>query len=125
MSFLMKLVPDCVVRNRYLAASHRIGDVLSQIVFGLDAEIGYAEIETWELWESEHARRGYRTLNPRQLICFSGYGHSNEEIIKQKRDFEEDATIYSSKLKETIIRSDKEGLERIILCRRDECKIYK
>ncbi len=67
------------VQKRYVEAGADFGDAVSHIFMG--ECIGFEKLlATWEDWEAEYSKRGYRTLPIEDFANFGGWGKPLKDI---------------------------------------------
>src|ERR1041385_7997953 len=101
MSFLKKLCPYSILENNYVLRGRSLGLALYHYAPGRHIKrLIQRQVHQFSPWENEYARRGYRTIpleDFARLALISDKGYSLAGKLKQKRNFGEDAIIYSSR----------------------------
>lgn len=68
-----RFMTDAQVEKRYINTGNIFGDAVSYLYMG--ECVGFERmLARWEKWETEYARRGYRTLPLDTFIDCGGYG---------------------------------------------------
>ncbi|NTV23484.1 MAG: hypothetical protein HGA85_03855 [Nanoarchaeota archaeon] len=94
MSLLLKILPhkvaeriwpDPVLEKKYVAAGAEFGDAVSYIYMG--ECVGFeGMLNTWDVWEREYARRGYRTVSLDAFVELGGYNTPLGDAIGKRRE---------------------------------------
>ena len=93
MLIFRKWMSDKRVEKNYVAVGAWVGDVVS-VAIGEAVGMG-RKVNQWEKWEQEYAIRGYRTVSLDRFIGLGGYGKSIDDVIGQKRMFEEEPRFHA------------------------------
>jgi hypothetical protein len=93
----IQLMPDAVVRHRYIKAGLAFAATFG--VFGTRNQLG-AAFEEWAKWEREYARRRYRTLPITDFIALQTE-HRVKDALQTTRLTNESPTLYAAAFQAT------------------------
>ena len=79
--YLVRLVPNFVVRNRYVVIGSEYADALSYTPHGgvINGELSQA----FEFWQREHLKRGFYPLSTEELAEAYGNDAKVKELIER------------------------------------------
>lgn len=93
-----EFLSDAWVEKRYARSGSRFGDAVSYLYMG--ECVGFEGLlTTWESWEREYSRRGFRTLSVDALIDHGGYGIELQGL-GQQRDAGEEPVLHAARYRE-------------------------
>ncbi len=83
MKIVERLLTDKQVEKRYVRAGSSFGFAVSLIYMGECADFA-KRLKRWERWETEYARRGFRTLSIDAFIDNGGYGAPLKDLGEKR-----------------------------------------
>lgn len=84
--FSKRFLTDAEVRERYLRIGQRIGFAVSY----MRDPVGFKKrVRTWERWEAEYARRGYRTISLDDFYRYGGWSIPLPSVDARREEGEE------------------------------------
>lgn len=75
---------DSTIERKYVNAGANFGYVVSFLALG-ECNGFESMLDRWSDWETEYAKKGYRTVSVDDFIQFGGYSISIDHLIGKKR----------------------------------------
>jgi hypothetical protein len=87
-NIFLRFLRDRTVEKYYIAVGRVFGNAVSYIYMG--ECVGFETLlASWEKWETEYSRRGYRTLPLDDFVEYGGYGIPLKNVGKKRSRCEE------------------------------------
>lgn len=103
MKLFRKILSDKGIEQRYVRSGAIFGDAVSYIYLG--ECIGFEKLlTTWDIWEEEYARRGFRTISLDRFVDLGGYGRSVNDVLGIKREPTESPIYHARIYREKYLR---------------------
>lgn len=100
---LRKFLSDEWIEKKYIQAGRIFGDAVSYSYMGESGNMT-SLLNAYDSWESEYARRGFRTINLDDFVALGGYGQElNKNLLRQRRDANEPAVLHAKIYRERFL----------------------
>jgi hypothetical protein len=107
---LKRLLPDSIVKKRYVSNGAFFGDAVSYLYLGESGNMKQL-LKAWGRWENEWAKRGYRTISLDRFVELGGYGKPIDDVLGQRRDEGEEPVFHAQIYRENFLGKIKPPLE--------------